>query len=174
MSDSEQPPKDPTPEPAAEPSPSGPGAEEMLALTEELGATPRRARRGTARRRGRLIGEHGEVEPDTGSATATVRSETAEAGAGTPAPTPPPPTPEVLDGEGRPIEDPAAVPAAGQDAGPGTSRVHHVVEPAVFLAMAVRSYLDGLDTHGHEHPVTVDRLARLRETLAAHDGDAPA
>ena len=49
-----------------------------------------------------------------------------------------------------------------------------VITTAVFLADAVRGYLDGLDGLGAEHAVTADRLANLRRTLERFEAELDA
>lgn len=177
---------------------------------EVLRAEPRRRRRGMARKRGRVIGEGGQVQDPSWSETAQVRSESEEGYGGSEEPDGPA---ELLGANGEPITDPAgAGPAAaggslgadaasggvgagadelGADAGGGdrggvgrgggpadgggsgrvsTPRVIEAsAQAAAFLAMAVRSYLDGVDRYGADAELTVDRLERLRETLAVYD-----
>ncbi|MFP4311279.1 MAG: hypothetical protein ACLFS9_04755 [Nitriliruptoraceae bacterium] len=155
----------------------------LSSFAEDLEAGSARRRRGTARRRGRVLHEgvvhedHGLA--DGGSGRARVRSEAQEG------PVPSRGDAEVgpgplLGADGAPL--PAGQVSAPADDAGSTPRdpsegAHHpgpstsVVDPSVFLVMAVRSYLDGLDAFGPDDPRTADRLARLRKTLAVYDGD---
>lgn len=165
--------------------PPTPDGEGLTSFAEDLEAGAGRRRRGTARRRGRVLHEgvvH-EDEPtgdaEAGPERARVRSEAHEG------PLPPADEAEVaparlLGADGTPLTDPDTSPRAGpaaasspEHSGPARHPAGHatVVDPSVFLVMAVRSYLDGLDRYGQDDPRTVDRLARLRETLAVYDGD---
>lgn len=169
-------------------------AEQLIAVAHDLEHGPAPQRRATARRRGRVIHD-GEVldEPDA-DATARVRSTFEEGGDSDEADGPP----GLIDASGMPVTQPSAprdaasssqtgaVPGsdahAPQRTGGATSgtavpggpdRADRAGVPdgqaAAFLAMAVRSYLDGIDRFGADSEVTLDRLARLRETLSVYD-----
>jgi hypothetical protein len=69
----------------------------------------------------------------------------------------------MLDADGNEIHAPRA---SRNDAA--------VITTAVFLADAVRGYLEGLDDLGAEHAVTVDRLANLRRTLERFEAELDA
>jgi len=49
-----------------------------------------------------------------------------------------------------------------------------IITSAVFLADALRGYLEGLDGLGAEHAVTADRLASLRRTLDRFESELDA
>lgn len=158
------------PDPAAgEQQPTAPAAS-----TRELHTSPRRARRAPARRRGRVISEGGVVDDDDQPRTATVRSEAHEGPAGPPQADAPPEPGGVLDASGQLIgadmPEPHAAPPAGDPA--AAAQAGRMVDPGVFVVVAARAYLDGLDTYGADHPVTVDRLAALRRTLDVYAGEA--
>jgi hypothetical protein len=69
----------------------------------------------------------------------------------------------MLDAAGNEIHAPRA---SGSDAA--------VITTAVFLADAVRAYLDGREELGAEHAVTLDRLANLRRTLDRFEAELDA
>jgi hypothetical protein len=88
----------------------------------------------------------------------------------------------MLDAQGNEIpvvptsggaEEPAAADrvggATGSAAGRQTGRDAGLLTAGVFLADALRAYLDGRDTLGAAHAVTLDRLAQLRRTLDRFD-----
>lgn len=162
-------------------------AEAEPPFIRELRSTPRRARRTTARRRGRVISEGGIVDDPDQPQTATVRSEAHEGeDTADPAPTEDATVPGVLDATGQVIGAPVdagvgpastapgqqapaqpAGAAATDPAAPGG----RMVDPGVFVVVAARAYLEGLDAHGADHPVTQDRLDALRRTLDVYAGD---
>ena len=160
---------------AVQPRATHPGAEALEEFAAAAADAPPRARRRTARPRGRTI--HG-GEASAPKAQARVRGAVEEGPAGSDGPSPDAASageePTMLDGAGSPLAPPPPPPAAsGAAAGQEGSAGAHVVDPAVFLVAAVRSYLDGLDAHGPAHPVTEDRLLRLRDTLARFDDEQP-
>lgn len=150
-------------------------AEQMLAVSEELGDTEHetgwRSRSGTVRRRQRVV--RGATPPETEiRERARVRS-VAEEGVGGEPPKGPGPAataapngdeaPVMLDAQGNPIDtQPASVTAT-------TTTPAVAADPGRFLADAVHSYLDGVDDLGADHPVTADRLAQLRRTLQRYE-----
>lgn len=154
-----------------------------------LGTEPRRARPGVARRRGRVIGEGGVVESEEDQGLARVRSSSEEAGrddveeedddalldasgaviaghGGDEAASTSPPTGAGSEGAHGPGAAASGADPAGMSAPP---LVRSQAPAAAFLALAVRSYLDGVDRHGIDAEISRDRLARLRETLAVYD-----
>ncbi|HSK23134.1 MAG TPA: hypothetical protein VK906_08165 [Egicoccus sp.] len=152
-------------------------AEQMLAVSAELGDTEHetgwRSRSGTVRRRQRVV--RGATPGETEVRERTRVRSVAEEGVGGERPTGPGPagaTPEtdeptkpvMLDAQGNPIDTPIATTTTT------TAPAAPVVPDAGrFLADAVRSYLDGLDDLGVDHPVTADRLAQLRRTLERYE-----
>ena len=170
-------------------------AEELVAFARDLEAEAPRQRRAPVRRRGRVIHE-GEVLDDDAQLPVRVRSESeeppghdpdeqesAEHGAGMldasgapidggatrgagPVPDAPVPTP----GSG-PSTPPGAAPRVPADAAPPPGAAH-TPDAAAFLALAVGTYLDGVDRYGHESEITRDRLTQLRATLALYQGPA--
>jgi hypothetical protein len=169
--------------------------EDLLAVAEELAAQderPARAREATVRRPRRTIRgrtrDGAVIEDPDGSDVreerVRVRSLADEPGSiGARPPVDPAersadPVPDVgpimLDAQGNEIAVDPSTPGVGPVA------VEHsdaavprndaaLITVGVFLADAVRSYLDGLEQLGADHPVTVDRLAQLRRTLERFD-----
>ena len=161
--------------------------DELLAAAEELAARevegrPARARESSVRRKQRVVRGRAQdgsailnVDEGAGEERVRVRSladEPGEVGA-----RPPVDPAEVatmqgsgaaasdvmLDADGREI---SATRERGSDAA--------VITTAVFLADAVRAYLDGREELGAEHAVTLDRLAGLRRTLERFEAELDA
>lgn len=161
------------------------GRDDLLSTAEELGrndAPGWRGRASTVRRPRRVVRgapSSGRLDDATEPEQVRVRS-TAEEGPATHQPSQPPPSPDepeggLLDASGQVIERGIAGPrdadeAAGPVAAPqGTPPPPQVLDASVFLFDAVRGYLDAVDEHGVDAPITVDRRARLRRTLELWD-----
>ena len=160
---------------------TGDARDDLLAAAQELAAQeaedrPARARESSVRRRSRMSRGRTQdgaailnVDDGAGEERVRVRSLADEPGKVGARP-PVDPVAEVerqagapsqleqgevmLDADGNEILTPRA---RGSDAA--------VITTAVFLADAVRAYLDGREEFGTEHAVTLDRLSSLRRTL---------
>ncbi len=165
--------------------PSG-SADDLLAAAEGLAAQeaedrPARARESSVRRRHRVSRGRAadgsailDVDGDAGEERVRVRSLADEPGTVGARP----PVDPVVEAERQAAEaatetdsggvmlDAAgnAIPAQSVQGG-GRGSDAAIITTAVFLADAVRAYLDGLDEMGAEHAVTADRLVSLRRTL---------
>jgi hypothetical protein len=69
----------------------------------------------------------------------------------------------MLDAQGNPIDAPIGTATST------TATAAVAPDAGRFLADAVRSYLDGFDDLGADHPVTADRLAQMRRTLERYE-----
>lgn len=152
-----------------------PAADALEKFAAAAAEAPPRARRRTARPRGRTV-YGSEASSPQGPARVRGTVEEGPASPGAPSPEQPQaaPEPPLLDGAGSPLTPPPPPTTQPEPVAAQHSTGSPVVDPAVFLVAAVRSYLDGLDAHGAAHPVTEDRLLRLRETLARFDDEQPA
>lgn len=175
-------------------------AEELVAFARDLEAEEPRQRRAPVRRRGRVIHE-GEVLDAEAHQPVRVRSESEEPAGSDPDEQDADEHVEgLLDASGAVIggEAPAGSGAAGPGsagggsagggsaghgaagggaAGPGSTPLpagaaSPAPDAAAFLALAVRTYLDGVDRYGLDSEITGDRLAQLRATLALYQGRA--
>ena len=170
------------------------GADGLLAAAETLAAQeaedrPARAREGSIRRRqrvsrGRAADGSAILNVDEGAGEERVRVRSLADEPGTVGARPP--VDPVVEAERQAAEvaqaeaDGVMLDAAGnaipeqsvQGGGRGSDAA--IITTAVFLADAVRAYLDGLDEMGADHAVTADRLASLRRTLDRFEAELDA
>jgi hypothetical protein len=165
------------------------GKDDLLAAAEGLAAQeaedrPARARESSVRRRQRVSrGRSADgsailnVDEDAGEERVRVRSLADEPGrVGARPPVDPVAEAErqaatAQDGAGEVMLD------AGGNEIPASRTARNdaaIITSAVFLADALRGYLEGLDELGAEHAVTADRLASLRRTLDRFESELDA
>lgn len=151
-------------------------AERLVEQTE----TDLRSSSGTVRRRRRVVrGSGGALIPqDDGPEFVRVRSSAEEtrtvARLGNTDPQVDEAGPEEIEAESSeedPITPDQITASSGNSGHLATAKV--VLDPtsAAMLIDAVRSYLDGHDRLGGEHPVTLDRRDRLRRAIALAESD---